>query len=170
MAWMNIGDNNATLPTAGGTNGECVVGTSKQSASTILFSKSGETAIRQRETEEITEYRALNEASALAKVGVTDTTAQTAYYATFGEEDHSITVTTGSKTEVSAQRANEALYSPSSAFCISVLRCRSRAISQARRKPRCFRSHCRSVDVDTPCAAANASNVGSGAGSSTVFS
>lgn len=108
MAWMNIGDNNATLPTAGGTNGECVVGTSKQSASTILFSKSGQTTVRQRETETITEYRALNEASALAKVGVTDATTQTSYYATFGEEDHSITVTTGTKTEVSARRANEA--------------------------------------------------------------
>lgn len=108
MAWMNIGDNNATLPTAGGTNGECVVGTSKQSVSTILFSKSGQTTVRQRETETITEYRALDEASALAKVGVTDATTQTSYYATFGEEDHSITVTTGTKTEVSARRANEA--------------------------------------------------------------
>jgi len=108
MAWLDIDSTNATLPTAGGTNGECVVGTSKQSVSTILFSKSGQTTVRQRETETITEYRALNEASALAKVGVTDATTQTSYYATFGEEDHSITVTTGTKTEVSARRANEA--------------------------------------------------------------
>jgi hypothetical protein len=82
--------------------------TSKQAATTILFCKTGQTTIRQLEEETVTEYRGLDETSATAKVGVTDGTTQTAYYATFNGDDHSITVTTGSKKEVSARRTNEA--------------------------------------------------------------
>ena len=83
--------------------------TSKQSASTLLFCKTGQTTIRQKETETVTEYRGLDSVSAQAKVAAsTDGTTQTGYYATFSGEDHSITVTTGTKKEVSARRANDA--------------------------------------------------------------
>ncbi len=86
----------------------CDVKVSKQSSSTILFCKTGQTTIRQKETETVTEYRGLDEASANTKVGVTDGTSQTTYYATLGGDDHSITVTTGTITKKSARRANEA--------------------------------------------------------------
>ena len=103
MGW--ISSSGSTLPTAG----TCDVKTSKQRSSTILFCKSGQTTIRQWETETVTEYRGLDAESAQAKVaGTSDLTAQVAYYATFGTEEHSITVTTGTKTEVSAQRVNDA--------------------------------------------------------------
>ena len=103
MGW--IASAGSTLPAAG----TCDVKTSKQSTTTILFCKSGQTTIRQKETETVTEYRGLDADSAQAKVaGGSDSTTQTTYYATFGSEDHSITVTTGTKTDVSAHRANEA--------------------------------------------------------------
>lgn len=104
MGW--IANSGSSLPAA---SVGCDVKTSKQSSSTILFCKTGQTTIRQKETETVTEYRGLNEASALAKVAAsTDGTTQTSYYATFGSDEHSITVTTGTKTEVSSQRVNEA--------------------------------------------------------------
>lgn len=103
MGWIT--DSGPSLPAS--TVG-CDVRTSKQSASTVLFFKTGQTTIRQRETETITEYRGLDEDSALAKTGVSDGTTQTVYYATLGGDEHSITVTTGTRTEISARRANEA--------------------------------------------------------------
>ena len=103
MAEGWVSSSGTTLPST------CEVKTSKQSASTILFCKTGQTTIRQKETETVTEYRGLDETSALAKIAASsDNTAQTGYYATFNGEDHSITVTTGTKTEVSARRVNDA--------------------------------------------------------------
>ncbi len=84
------------------------VKTSAASASTIVFAKNGSTTIRQIETIETTDYRGLDMASALAKVGVSDQTVQTKYYATIGGEQYSITLLSGTKTEVTAQRANDA--------------------------------------------------------------
>ena len=104
MAWIVDSGNSMPAGTLG-----CHVATSKQRALTILFCKAGQTTIRQMETEVVTEYRGLDKDSALAKVAATsDATAQVAYYATFGDEDHSITVTTGTRTEVSARRSNDA--------------------------------------------------------------
>ena len=103
MAEGWVSSSGTTLPST------CEVKTSKQSASTILFCKTGQTTIRQKETETVTEYRGLDETAALAKIAASsDNTAQTGYYAPFNGEDHSITVTTGTKTEVSARRVNDA--------------------------------------------------------------
>lgn len=103
MAW--IAHAGADLPPE---SAEYAVSTSKQSTSTIVFCKSGADTVRQVETETVTEFRALDEASAKAKAGVADETSQSNYYAAIGGENHSITVVTGTKTEVSARRANEA--------------------------------------------------------------
>ena len=103
MAWIT--NSGPSLPAA--TVG-CDVKTSKTSASTIVFAKNGSTTIRQTETIEITEYRGLDATSALAKVTVNDQTVQTKYYATIGGEQYSITLMSGTKTEVTAQRANDA--------------------------------------------------------------
>ena len=81
---------------------------SANATTSILFSKTGQDIVRLKETEQVYEIRALTEGAALALVGVTDTTTTTTYYATFGEDEYSITVTTGTKTELTAARANEA--------------------------------------------------------------
>lgn len=103
MGW--ISNPGSSLPAA---SVGCDVKTSKQSASTIVFAKNGSTTIRQIETIETTEYRGLDKTSALAKAGVTDNTVQTKYYATIDGEQYSITLMSGTKTEVTAQRSNEA--------------------------------------------------------------
>lgn len=84
------------------------VDTSKAASSTILFAKSGATVIRQIETVTVVEKRGMTKANAQALATVTDTTTQTAYYATIDGESHSINVMSGSKTERTASRSNEA--------------------------------------------------------------
>ena len=84
------------------------VSLSKIAASSILFAKNGAETIRLVETEEVVEVRGLTKSEALKRVGVTDNTQQTMYYAHIGDDDHSITVTSGEKVEISASRANNA--------------------------------------------------------------
>ena len=76
-------------------------------ASTILFCLNGQTTIRQIEEVETTETRGLTEAAATALAGVTDNTTQTAYYALINGTVYQFTATTGTKTEVSAARADD---------------------------------------------------------------
>lgn len=79
------------------------VTTSKQVASSILFSKQGAATIYQVETEEVTEYRGAGE-GILDLVVFSDSTTQTAYYAQIGGEVHQFTRTTGTRTTWSASR------------------------------------------------------------------
>lgn len=104
MAWIDVSSDE--IPTAG--DHAAKVAVSKGASSTLLFAKSGAKEVYQREEETVTEYRGLTEASAQAKAGVTDGTTQTAWYGTFGSEDHSIVATTGTRTVATAARANEA--------------------------------------------------------------
>ncbi len=93
MAWLSISD---------------YIQISANTTTSILFSKTGQKMVRLKEKEEVYEQRALTESAALELVGVTDGTTQTTYYATFGEDEYSIIVTAGTKTEITAARANEA--------------------------------------------------------------
>lgn len=104
MAWIDVSSDE--IPTTG--DHAAKVAVSKGASSTLLFAKSGAKEVYQREGETVTEYRGLTEASAQAKTGVTDKTTQTAWYGTFGSEDHSIVATTGKRTVATAARANEA--------------------------------------------------------------
>lgn len=79
------------------------VKTSKQIASSILFSKLGATTIYQIETEEVTEYRGAGE-GVLDLVVFSDNTTQTPYYAQIGGEVYSFTKTSGTRTTWSATR------------------------------------------------------------------
>ncbi len=104
MGWIDVAE--ADIPTD--KDHATKVETSKAASSTLLFAKSGKTTVYQREEETVTEYRGLTETSARGNAGVTDSTTQTAWYGTFGSEDHSITATTGTRTVATAARANEA--------------------------------------------------------------
>ena len=103
MAWKTLD----SIP-AESVSEETRVHISKRAASTILFAKSGATTIRQVEMETVTEYRALTEASAKSLAGVVDGTTQTEYYASFDGVLHTISVLSGTKTEKTAARSNEA--------------------------------------------------------------
>lgn len=83
------------------------VETSKSATTSLLFAKTGQTTIRQKETEEVTEYRGLTKDTAQKMVAVTDSTTQTTYYKQIGSEVYSITVLSGTKTEISAARNDE---------------------------------------------------------------
>ena len=92
------------------TNG-CDVDTGKQTASSILFSRSGATTVRQIETDEVMEVRGLTQSAGKGKVpnaaNIVDNTTQTSYYAFIDGLVFSITVTTGTKEEWSAARKDE---------------------------------------------------------------
>ena len=79
------------------------VKTSKQVASSILFSKRGASTIYQVETEEVTEYRGAG-VGILDEVVFSDNTSQAAYYAMIDGSVHEITVTSGTRTTWSASR------------------------------------------------------------------
>lgn len=72
-------------------------------ASAILFSKQGATTIYQVEKEEVTEYRGAGEAICNSVV-FSDNTTSTAYYAQIAGEVFSFTATTGTRTQWSATR------------------------------------------------------------------
>lgn len=93
---------------AGWTSTGTTVDTSKIASSSILFAKNGSETIRQAETVETSEIRGLTKTAAKNMAGVTDNSVQTVYYAHIGDDDHAITVLSGTKIEKSAQRANEA--------------------------------------------------------------
>ena len=80
---------------------------SSRRSSTILFCRAGVT-VRQLEAETVKEYRALDRATAKNAVGVSDSTVQTTYYRKIGGVIHSISVLSGSRTEKTAGRTNEA--------------------------------------------------------------
>lgn len=83
------------------------VDTSKQIVSSILFSRSGSATIRQVETVETTEVRGMTAAKCKEKVVLSDSTAQTQYYAKIDGMVFSINVTSGSKTEWSGARVDD---------------------------------------------------------------
>jgi len=87
----------------------CNVVTSKDSASSVLFSKSGETTIRQCETVLVTETRGLTENAAKSKVTPPTYTdyAETAYFRVIDNVTYKIVVRTGTETRHTARRADE---------------------------------------------------------------
>ena len=80
---------------------------SKSATTSLLFAKTGQPTIRQKETEEVTEYRGLTKDTAQGMVDISDSTTQTTYYKQIGSEVYSITVLSGTKTAVSAARNDE---------------------------------------------------------------
>lgn len=92
------------------TNG-CDVDTGKQTASSILFSRSGASTVRQIETDEVMEVRGLTQSAGKGKVpnaaNIVDNTTQTTYYAFIDGLVFSINVITGFKEEWSAARKDE---------------------------------------------------------------
>ena len=85
------------------------VDTAKTPTSVILFSRSGQTTIRQTEVAETSQTRGLTKAAALALAGVVDTSVEEVYYKHIDGRTYSFTAkVSGTRTTKTASRANEA--------------------------------------------------------------
>lgn len=86
----------------------CTVTTGKESASSILFARSGSKTVYQKETVTTQVIRGLTEAGGIAKIpSASDETTQKTYYALIDEEVFTLTATTGTKVDYSGSRVDE---------------------------------------------------------------